>query len=130
MTNHAMLLKERIAFLEDRQNQETAVLKEQALDTYESIKPVNLLKNTLKDFSSQPTLKGNILDGAISIATGYLTKKLIVGTSNNPIKKIAGTLFQVAITTLVAKNSSKIKAVGEVLLKHLFNRKATFTDKE
>lgn len=130
MTNHAMLLKERIAFLEDRQNQETAVLKEQALDTYESIKPVNLLKNTLKDFSSQPTLKGNILDGAISIATGYLTKKLIVGTSNNPIKKIAGTLFQVAITTLVAKNSSKIKAVGEVLLKHFFNRNTSMKDDE
>ena len=130
MTNHSTLLEERIASLEDRQRQEIAVLKEQALDTYESIKPVNLLKNTLKGFSSQPDLKGNILDGAIGLATGYLIKKLLVGTSHNPIKKIAGTLFQVAITTLVAKNSSKIKAVGEVLLKHLFNRKATIEDKE
>lgn len=130
MTNHSTILKERIAFLEDRQSQEIAMLKGQALDTYESIKPVNLLKNTLKDFSSQPALKENILDGAIGIATGYLTKKLVVGTSNNPIKKIAGTLFQVAITTLVAKNSSKIKAVGEVLLKHLLNRKTAIKDAE
>lgn len=135
MTDNSELLKaitpikERIAFLEARQSREVAVLREHALATYESMKPVNLLKNTLKDFSSQPALKENLLDGAIGIATGYLSKKLLVGTSNNPIKKIAGTLFQVAITTLVAKNSSKIKAVGEVLLKYLFNRKTT-TDKE
>lgn len=124
MTDHSLILKERIAFLEDRQRQEIAMLKEQALDTYESIKPVNLLKNTLKDFTSQPELKENIFDGVAGIATGYLSKKLLIGASDNPLKKVVGTLFQVAITTLVAKNSSKIKAVGEVLLKHLFNRKS------
>lgn len=130
MTDHSLLLKERIAFLEDRQRREIMMFKEQALDTYESIKPVNLLKNTLKDFTSQPELKENIFDGVAGIATGYLSKKLLIGTSDNPLKKIVGTLFQVAITTLVAKNSSKIKAVGEVLLKHLFNRKFKVTDTE
>lgn len=130
MTDHSKLLQERIAFLKDRESREMAMLKEQVLGTYESMKPVNILKNTLKDFAAQPELKNDIFDGVAGIATGYLSKKLLVGTSNNPLKKIAGTLFQVAITALVAKNSSKIKAVGEVLLKHLFNLKSKSTDTE
>lgn len=130
MTDHSKLLKERIAFLKDRESREMTMLKEQVLATYESIKPVNVLKSTLKDFAAQPELKDNIFDGVAGITTGYLSKKFLVGTSNNPVKKIVGTLFQVAITALVAKNSSKIKAVGEVLLNHLFNRKATTNDKE
>lgn len=130
MTDHSKLLQERIAFLKDRESREMAMLKEQVLGTYESMKPVNILKNTLKDFAAQPELKNDIFDGVAGIATGYLSKKLLVGTSNNPLKKIAGMLFQVAITALVAKNSSKIKAVGEVLLKHLFNLKSKSTDTE
>jgi hypothetical protein len=130
MTDHSALLKERIAFLEDRQNQEIAMLKDQAHTTYESLKPMNFLKDTLEEFTTQPDLKNNVLDGIAGVTTGYLSKKLIIGTSNNPVKKLAGTLFQVGITALVAKNSSKIKAVSEVLLKHLFNRKSAIEDYE
>lgn len=130
MTDHSTLLKERIAFLEDRQSREIVMLKEQVHATYESLKLMNFLKDTLDEFTAQPDLKDNVLDGIAGITTGYLSKKLLVGTSHNPVKKLAGTLFQVGITALVAKNSSKIKAVGEVLLKHLFGRKTTIKDSE
>mgnify|MGYP000747592874 CR=1 FL=1 len=93
MNNNAALLKERIALLESRQSQEISILKEQALVVYESVKPVNLLKNVLKDFTTQPELKENTLGGIAVIASGYLSKKLLIGTSNSPLKKIAGILF-------------------------------------
>lgn len=120
MNNNAALLKERIALLESRQSQEISILKEQALVVYESVKPVNLLKNVLKDFTTQPELKENILGGIAVIASGYLSKKLLIGTSNSPLKKIAGILFQITIIALVAQKSGNIKAVRDILLKHFF----------
>lgn len=130
MTDNSLLLKERIAFLEDRQVQQIVLLKQQAQVTYESIKPMNFLKDTIKDFTAQSDLKENIFDGIAGVTTGFLSKKLIVGTTNNPVKKLVGTLLQVGITALVTKNSSKIKAIGEVFLKHLFNRETAIKVEE
>ncbi len=130
MTDHSVLLKERITFLEDRQSREMITLKEQAHVTYESFKPINLLKNTLEEFTYQPDLKDKILKGMAGVTTGYLSKKIFVGTSHNPAKKLAGTLFQVAVTALVAGNSDKLKAIGEVFLKHLLGRETVIKDDE
>lgn len=120
MTDNSLLIKERIAFLEKRQSQQIILLKEQAFITFESLKPINFLKDTVKDFTSQSELKEEIFDGIAGVTTGFLSKKLIVGTTNNPVKKLVGTLFQVGITALIAKKSSKIKAISEVFLKHFF----------
>jgi hypothetical protein len=43
---------------------------------------------------------------------------------------LVGTLLQVGITALVTKNSRKIKAIGEVFLKHLFNRESAIKAQE
>jgi len=47
------------------------------------LKPVNLLKSTLKDITSSPYLIDNILGTTIDLATGYLSKKLVVRASGN-----------------------------------------------
>jgi len=130
MTDNSLLLKERIAFLTDRQSQQIVLLKEQAHITFVSLKPVNFLQDTIIDFASQSDLKENIFDGIAGVITSFLSKKLIVGTTNSPVKKLVGTLLQVGITALVTKNSRKIKAIGEVFLKHLFNRESAIKAKE
>lgn len=130
MTDNSLLLKERIAFLKDRQSQQIILLKEQAHITFESLKPINFLQDTIIDFTSQSDLKENVFNGIAGVTTGFLSKKLIVGTTNSPVKKLVGTLLQVGITALVTKNSSKIKAIGEVFLKHLFNRETAIKAQE
>lgn len=130
MTDNSLLLKERISFLADRQSQQIVLLKEQAHITFESLKPINFLKDTIIDFTSQSDLKQNVFDGITGVTTGFLSKKLIVGTTNSPVKKLVGTLLQVGITALVTKNSSKIKAIGEVFLKHLINRETAINAQE
>jgi hypothetical protein len=130
MTDNSLLLKERIAFLTDRQSQQIVLLKEQAHITFVSLKPVNFLQDTIIDFASQSDLKENIFDGIAGVTTSFLSKKLIVGTTNSPVKKLVGTLLQVGITALVTKNSRKIKAIGEVFLKHLFNRESAIKAQE
>ena len=61
MTDNSLLLKERIAFLKDRQSQQIILLKEQAHITFESLKPINFLQDTIIDFTSQSDLKENVL---------------------------------------------------------------------
>ena len=130
MTDNSLLLKERISFLADRQSQQIVLLKEQVHITFESLKPINFLKDTIIDFTSQSDLKENIFDGIAGVTTGFLSKKLIVGITNSPVKKLVGTLLQIGITGLVTKNSSKIIAIGEVFLKHLFNRETAIKAQE
>jgi hypothetical protein len=122
MTNNSLLLKERIAFLENRRVQQIVLLREQAYFTFESLKPMSLLKDTLKNFTSQSDLKDDIFGETTGVTIAFLSKKLNLGTSNNPVKKLAGTLLQVGITALLAKKSTKIMEIGEIFLKHLFNR--------
>ncbi len=101
-------LKATILLLELQQAREEILLKEQFKTTYESLKPANLIKNTLHELTAAPDFKGNILNTGLSLAAGYLSKKMVVGETHNPIKQILGTLLQVGITSLVSRNSAGI----------------------
>jgi hypothetical protein len=122
MKSQSEILQERIILLENRQLEEITLLKEQLHDTLESLKPINLLKNTIHNVSSSPELKEDLISNAIGLTTGYISRKIILGTAHNPITKIMGAVLQFTIGNLVAKNSDTIKAVGEVLLNKISNR--------
>jgi hypothetical protein len=106
---NAFELEQEIAFLEIQQAEDLTALKDQFRATYESLKPINLILNSLKDISSAPDLKGNLLNTALAIGAGFLSKKALVGGTINPFKQLAGTLLQLGVTSLVSKNGSDIK---------------------
>jgi hypothetical protein len=116
-------LKESILLLETEQSIKGQILKDQLFITYESLKPGNLLKYTLKEISSTPNLIDNIAGTAMGLVGGYLSKKIIVGTSGNIIRKLIGSLLQFGITNVVAQNSAGIKSFGLTLLQHFIHRK-------
>jgi hypothetical protein len=116
-------LKNAIQILEARHTANGQQLKVQFHLTYEGFKPVNLLRSTLKDVASSPTLIDNILGTTIGLATGYLSKKLIVGSSGNIIRKLIGSVLQLGVTNLVAQNPEAIKSVGQFILQHIFRKK-------
>ncbi len=119
-------LKKKILLLEIQQENEWKQLKEQLLNTYESLKPVNLIKKSLFDLTTSSDLKGNLLSTTLSLAAGYLSKKVVIGSTNNPLKIILGTILQVGVTNLVSKNSNGINALGMKLLSAFFHKKETF----
>jgi hypothetical protein len=116
-------LRESIALLEIKQSVEGELLKEQFKETYESIKPINLIKNTLKELTSAPDLKGDLLNASLSLAAGYLSKKVAIGSTDNPFKQILGTLLQMGVTSIVAKNADGIKSSTMNILNKLFTKK-------
>jgi hypothetical protein len=116
-------LKNAIQLLEVEQDFKRQLLKDELLLTYESLKPVNILRNTLKEISSSPYLIDNISGTAMGLLSGFLSKKIFVGTSGNLIRKLFGSILQFGVTNVVAQNSDMIKSVGHALLQHFFHKK-------
>lgn len=106
------ILSRDILLLEAKRKMEFADLKEHLHSTYESLRPINLIKSTFEDVTHSPDIKGGIGKAAIGMATGYLLKKVVFGSSINPLKNIAGAAFQALVTNVAAKNSDKIKEGG------------------
>lgn len=120
MKSQAEVLRERISLLESRQTHELSFLKEQIHQTYESFKPINLLKSTFHEVKTSPDLKDDMLNNVIGLTTGYISKKIILGTAHNPITRLLGNMLQFTVGNFVAKNSETIKAVGEVVIRKIF----------
>lgn len=116
-------LKETIRMLEIQQAEEGKILKEQLFETYESLKPANLLKSAFNEITSSLEVKHNLFNNLISTFTGYLTKKVVVGSSPNLFKKIAGILLQYGVSSLVSRYSETIRALGLEMIHHLQENK-------
>ena len=102
-------LKHSIVILEIRRDVQLKHLKEHFQITYDSLRPVNILKNTLKELTKSPDLKSSISSGVIGIASGYILKNILFRSSYNPLKILAGIVVQSVATNLGAKNSDLIK---------------------
>jgi hypothetical protein len=102
-TNETDALKDAIAVLQHKQAAELQLLKEQFHITYESLKPVNLIKKGFKDITESPGIKNTLINNAIGLATGFLSKKVLIGASHNPIKRLLGTILEFAVASVVAK---------------------------
>lgn len=119
---NTMELKNAIELLEIKQKEEGLILKEQCKITYESLKPTNLIKTTLKNLVT-PDLTGNILSSTLSLAAGYISKKAVIGSTHNPLKQLLGTILQMGVTSLVSKNTDGIKSVVSTLISSFLNKK-------
>ena len=60
--------------------------------------------------STASDLKGNIINNIIGMSTGYITKKLVLGSSHNPVRQILGTVLQFVITNVVTKHTDPVKS--------------------
>lgn len=102
-------LKAAIKALEIKQAEEGKLFKEQLLITYENLKPVNILKNIVKDFYSSDNYQQDFMEIVAGMTSGFITKKIIIGKSKNPLLKLVGLAVQFGMTTLISKNYGAIK---------------------
>ncbi len=121
--NSVVQLKESIALLERQQANDEQLLKEQFKITYAALSPANLIKNTFHELVQAPDFKEDILDTAMGIVTGYVSKKIVVGNTQNPIKQIMGIILQLAITSVVSKNADSIKSTIMLFINKMTSKK-------
>lgn len=119
MSNPKEILELRIQALEEQQKQELALLKEEIRGAFSSFSPFEIIKNAIGSEKTGDSLGSNLVGDVIGMSTGFVSKKLMFGSTNNPFKKVIGSILQFAVARFVANNSEKIQAIGEVLIQKI-----------
>lgn len=104
--NNIGALNKAILLLEDRKKLEFDDLKVQFYETSENFRPINIFKQSVKDFTEIGEVRTNLFETLLSISGGYFSKKIIIGKSNSIIKNIFGYALQYTITNFIAKKVS------------------------
>jgi len=104
---------------------EGELLKEQLSIAFESLKPINLIKDTLSEITSSPYLIENMVGAVTGMIGGYISKKIAVGTSHNIFRKIGGSLLQFGVTNLVAQHPEVLKNFGQMIIEKIFHKTKT-----
>jgi hypothetical protein len=115
LTTHTVL-RERILELERKRFEEGKFMKQQFHLAYESIKPINLIKNTFREVAASQDLRDNLLNTSVGLAAGYASKTLFEDASRSPFKKLMGTVLLFGITNIVARHPKAIKSLGMMVL--------------
>jgi len=105
----AETLQEAIKALEIRHAEEEKHLRAQFINVYENLKPINILKNMVKDIATNDSLKYDVTNAVTSLMSGFISKKIIIGRSKNPFLKLLGLGIQFGMTTLVSSKYNFIK---------------------
>ena len=88
-------------------------LKDDFHTLLESLKPSNILKNTIHEVQESPELKHNLFRVALGLGAGYFSRKLVMGKSAGILKKALGTALQYGITNFVAKKNDTEEENGQ-----------------
>ena len=120
---YADALNSTINWLEEEQGNKRALLNERFRESYESLKPVNLIKSTIKDLTESSTSMNDLLGPLLGLAAGQLTKRIVVGKSDDETHKVVGAALQVGVTNLVIQNQDSIISAGRVAWRFVFGRR-------
>lgn len=122
-------LKESILILEAEQALKGQALKQQFLLTYESLKPINLIRGAVQEFTESPGGIGNVLGTGAGLLTGFFTNRAFVGTSGNLFRKLIGSFLQFGVSNLVANHTGAIKTFSQFIINQ-FQRKKHKSEEE
>lgn len=117
-------LKDAIGQLEEKQTASKQLFKTQLQLTVESLRPINLLRSTINEAFSSPDFINSVLGAAVGQTAGYVSKKVVVGRTRNPIRKLFGSILQTGIAALLTTYGDTIKETAIIIFKSFFNKKA------
>jgi len=120
--NNSEELKNAIIELERKRNVEEAAIKYEFKQVRETFKPSNILKNTVQEVAASSKFRHNILNIAIGLGAGYLSKKAVVGRSAGLLKRTLGTALQFGVASLVSKTGTAANGAGTTKKGGLFKR--------
>lgn len=109
--NSETSLRDAILQLERKREDEEIMLREQIQLTYESFKPINLIKSTFKEVANSDDFKDDLINTSIGLTAGFLSKKLFEGVTHSPLRKFLGTALMFGIKKVVANNPETVKTV-------------------
>ena len=112
-------LKHTIKVLQDDQAVNGELVKKQFDHMAENMKPANIVKSSFNKAITSPNLVENVFGLTTGLATGYLTKKIAVGSKGNLLKRFLGASIQLGVTTFVVQHPKTIKSSVLIILKYI-----------
>lgn len=114
-------LAEAVLRLEERQETEGRILREQFMRSYQSIQPSNLVRSAIHEVTESSELKNHLVSTGVGLLAGHVTKQAYVSVSDSPAKQLIGTAIQFGVTNVVSHHPEVVLAVGKGLF-HLLRR--------
>ena len=105
-------IRDAIIELERQQAFQARQISVQLMNTFDSIRPINLIKNTIKEVTESKDLTENIVKTSIGLAAGYVTQSLFQKPSHGPLRKLFGTIVSYGITNFLATNPEILAVIG------------------
>jgi hypothetical protein len=109
--------------LEQRSVVQQSILSSQLHATYESLKPMNLIKSAFHKITAPGDTRSTILKAAGGLGAGLLAKKFLIGKSSSMIGSFMSNALKVTAANKVIGNADKIKAYGIAIFNNLFRKK-------
>lgn len=122
-------LQATIQWMEGEKTAKGEQLKERFQGTYESLKPMNLLKSTMKEVVSTSTSLDDLIGPMIGLIAGNLAKKVVMGKSENPNRQAIAAALQVGITHVIVQHPEELKSLGKMAWQLLFGKRNKKADK-
>lgn len=123
-------LKETIRLLEIRQAEEGLLFKEQFKLTYESLKPANIIKSTIRDLANSAEVKNNLFDTLVSLLSAYLAKKILKDTNSGFFNRIIRIFAHFGITNMIVNNAEEIRLYLSNLITRFITPKEKMAETE
>ncbi|MFT3682455.1 MAG: hypothetical protein QM791_19525 [Ferruginibacter sp.] len=102
-------LNARIKELEGQEALQMLVLKEQATELMQSLKPSALMKSAVSGLVFPKDPKSNIMDTSIAAGAGFIARKIYEHRSKSIFKKLTGFLLQRVTAGFVSKKMPVIR---------------------
>lgn len=127
--SNSVELKQAIAALEVEQAINGEILRKQFKITYDNLKPLKLIENSLRDIVTSPIIGNSLLGTTLGMAAGFLTKKMAVGKSHNIFRILFGSFLELGVTKAIALHPEAIKSAANFLFDQI-RSKSDSTDDE
>ncbi|MBZ9650912.1 hypothetical protein [Psychroflexus montanilacus] len=106
--NQIKTLDDTVTCLKHRSEFQFTDLKKQLSKTVDDYKPVNIIKEVVKDLGGSAIQKNNILETPISLMGGYFLKKIVVGKSKTLTRTLVGYALQFVVSNFISKKLNTI----------------------
>ena len=115
-------LEDTIQMLERKRDEEVEMMRDVFYLTYESLKPINIIKNLFKESVTPVTVKDNLVNTSVGLGFGYLSKILFQSVVKLPFKKFLGSALMLSVENLIAKNPEVVGSLAS-FISNTFSKK-------
>lgn len=110
----------RMEHLKHQQKEEIVFLFK---ETTHSLNPVNIIKEKISDLTEPGETRNSLITTVGGMAAGMLTKKLIIGKTNNIVTSFLGNLIKTGTFGLIQGHADKIEAYSKAIYHNLIKKK-------